>query len=326
MNVAKISVAAAVLVAVATGVFLLRQTHPELFRKKTEMEKTYPVCVLGVSDPSGIISEGNAGIRNIFINWKTSFPKTEVMKIRSSGAVPMITWEPYLEDIRHDDIMPAIAGGKYDAYIMRFAAQAGDAPLLIRFGHEPNGDWYGWSGSKSSPPIYAEAFRHVRKIFLSQNNNAAKFIFSVNGEDVPNAPWNRFENYYPGDDFVDIIGIDAYNWGDGKNARQKRLSPGRMLSRAYERIVTTFPYKPVFITETASCEQGSNKQLWIKQLLASIDKRFPAVKAVIWFNIRKECDWTLSSYEQRGGFYGACGNGRFDCSDKSLSWLFSEKR
>ncbi|MCX5784446.1 MAG: glycosyl hydrolase [Elusimicrobia bacterium] len=314
---------AAVIIAAAAAFFILRKESPELFRRKTEMEKQYPVCVIGVSEPTGVISAEKAGIRNIYINWKTSFPASAVKAIRASGAVPMITWEPYLQDLRRDTLLPAIAGGKYDAYIARFARQAGGGPVFIRFGHEPNSDWYGWSGVNAAPELYVKAFRRVRKIFLNQNNVTAKFVFSVNAEDVPAEAWNRFENYYPGDDCADVIGIDAYNWGGGQKTWQKWVKPWKMFGAAYERTVKAFPLKPVFLTETASCSNGGDKVLWIGRLLGSIGKRFPAVKAVIWFNINKERDWALSSDEMRAQFYGSCGAGRFECSDKSLEWLFT---
>ena len=322
----KYAAAAAVFfISAAGGIFMLRKTHPELFRARTEMEKKYPVCALGVSEPTGIVSGERAGLRNIFINWKTSFPKTAVAAIRASGAVPVITWEPYLEDIRRDALLPGIAAGKYDAYIARFAGQAGGGRLFIRFGHEPNSDWYGWSGRNSGPELYVKAFRRVRKIFLSRGNTSAKFIFSVNSEDVPGEAWNRFENYYPGDEYADVIGIDAYNWGLGPEPWQEWKAPRNVLAASYERAVRAFPSKPVFLTETASCSGGGDKAAWVGQLLSSIGKRFPAVKAVVWFNFKKDCDWTLSSEEMRARFYGSCGIGRFDCSGKSLDWLFTEK-
>ncbi len=322
----QIKFAAALFVSVIAGLFILRKTHQETFRARTEMEKKYPVCALGVSEPTGVISGDTAGLRNVFINWKTSFPKTAVKAIRASGAVPVITWEPYFKNITRDALLPAIAAGKYDAYITRFAREAGNGPLFIRFGHEPNSDWYGWSGKNSGPEHYVKAFRRVRTIFLNQGNQNSKFIFSVNSEDVPAAAWNRFEKYYPGDEYADVIGIDAYNWGDGREAWQKWTAPRTMLGAAYERAVKAFPSKPVFLTETASCPDGGDKALWVKQLLGSIGKHFPAVKAIIWFNFKKDCDWTLSTQEMRTGFYGSCGTGRFDCSGKGLDWIFTEKR
>ncbi len=322
----KFSAAAILIVSAAAAVFILYREHPWLFRAKTEMEKQHPVCVLGVSEPTSVISGSTAGIRNIFINWKTSFPAAAVKTIRATGAVPLITWEIYLEDIRHDNILPAIVEGKYDGYIARFARQSGAAPLFIRLGHEPNSDWYGWSGTNANPELYVKAFRRVRKIFSGQGSKNIKFIFSVNAEDVPDKAWNRFENYYPGDEYADIIGLDAYNWGNGGKPWEKWRNPYKMLGSAYERAVKAFPSKPIFLTETASCSDGGDKARWIGQLLGAMDGRFPAVKAIVWFNFKKGCDWTLSTDEMRYRFYGSCGTGRIECSGKGLEWIFTEKQ
>ena len=301
-----LTAAAAFLLAAAALFSFLRAERPELFRKKTEMERSYPVCVLGVSERSGVISGDKAGIRNVYINWKTSFPGKAVKAIRAAGAVPMVTWEPYLENPKHDALLPEIAAGGHDAYIARFARQSAGAPLYVRFGHEPNSNWYGWSGAVSRPEVYVAAFRRVRQIFQAQGNSTARFVFSVNSEDVPAKPWNRFENYYPGDAYADVIGIDAFNWGPGLQHWRKWKTPGVMLSPVYERTVKAFPSKPVFVTETASCSAGGDKAAWIKDLTGAVQKRFPAVKAVLWFDFNKECDWTLSSEELRARFYGAC--------------------
>jgi len=324
MKLLKLITAAALIISAAAALYMLRTARPELFRKKTLMEKEHPVCALGVAEPPGAVPAGKAGIRNVYVNWKTSFPEAEVRAIRASGAIPMITWEPYLDDIARDALLPDINAGKYDAYISSFAGRSQGGRLFLRFGHEPNSDWYGWSGAKTSPVLYVKAFRRVRELFLKGNKETA-FIFSVNSKDVPGTGWNRFENYYPGDDYADVIGIDAFNWGTGAKGWQSWATPRQMLTPAYLRALKAFPSKPVFLTETASCGQGGDKAQWITELLDSIGKPFPAVKAVVWFNYDKECDWTLSSDGMRRNFYGACGSGRFECSDKSLEWIFTGK-
>ena len=315
--------AAVFLIAAAAGCYFFCREYPELLRARTEVEKLHPVCVLGVSEPTGIISGDKAGLRNIFINWKTSFPQAAVKAIRAAGAIPVITWEPYFDDIRRDALLPAIAAGKYDAYIDRFAAQAGGGPLFIRFAHEPNSDWYGWSGTVSSPEVYVKAFRRVRTVF-ARSDGAVKFIFSVNSEDVPAAAWNRFENYYPGDGYADVIGLDAYNWGAGNEAWQHWKAPGKILAAPYERAVKAFPSKPIFLTETASSPLGGDKAFWVSQLLGAA-ARFPAVKAIVWFDFKKDIDWTLSP-AMRSRFYGACGQGRFECAGPALAWIFKENQ
>ena len=303
----------------ALSLLLSAREYPHLFRRASPMEKAFPICVLGVSEPTGVISGRTVAIRNIFINWKTSYPASAVRSIKHSGAVPMITWEPYDSDIKNDALLSDIADGKYDSAIARFARASRGSELFIRFAHEPNGDWYGWSGIRSGTELYIRAFRHVRGIFREAGSGAL-FVFSVNSEDVPDDPGNRFETYYPGDDHVDVVGIDAYNWGDGEEPWHKWKSPADILTPVYERVVRAFPEKPVFLTETASAE-GPRKARWIRALLSEVDTRFKAVKAIIWFDFRKERDWTLSNRDSREAFYGSCGKGRITCARSDLHRL-----
>lgn len=316
----KILLTLAVLLA-AAALLLARWQRRDLLRPKTEMEKLYPVCVLGVSAQQGARPGQKAGIRNFFINWETSFPAGEVRAIRASGAVPMITWEPYLRDIHEKNLLAEIAAGGHDARIGEFARLSRGGPLFIRFAHEPNGDWYGWSGVRSSTATYIGAFRRVRDIFRREGS-AAAFVFSVNYEDVPAEDWNRFENYYPGDEYADVIGLDAYNW-KGARAGAAWQGPGRMLSSAYERSVRAFPSKPIFLTETAACRGAGDRPAWIRRLLELTGSRYPAVKAVVWFNFDKECGWALSDEESARAYYGACGRGRISCAAEGLDWLFA---
>ena len=53
------------------------------------------------------------------------------------------------------------------------------------------------------------------------------------------------------------------------------------------------------IAETGSTESGGDKAAWIRQALTSnLPGTFPAVKALIWFNINKETNWNLASSSQ----------------------------
>jgi hypothetical protein len=52
----------------------------------------------------------------------------------------------------------------------------------------------------------------------------------------------------------------------------------------------------VLIAETASTELGGDKAQWITQgLVTDLPARFPAVRAVIWFDENKETDWRVNS-------------------------------
>lgn len=317
----------AVFLAGYTGAFLAAKKHyPVVFRAKTEVERTSLFCTLGLSDESGSYSPRRVGIRNIFINFRTSFPARQVEAIRGGGALPMVTWEPYVELLETDSLLPAIAAGEYDAYITEFARQSGPDPLLIRFAHEPNGDWYGWCGTRSGAAVYIEAFRRVRRIFNAVGSGA-KFVFCVNAEDVPASEVNRFEIYYPGSAYVDAVGLDAFNWG--ATPMRSWRTPGTLLTPAYERAVRAFPDKPLLLAETATASAGGNKANWISTLLAQQPWRFPAIKAVIWFNMDKERDWAIASGHDAQVFFGACGVRGICCEPNvmiNLLWGKDDKR
>lgn len=99
--------------------------------------------------------------------------------------------------------------GAYDEHY-RKAAQtlAGyrpqDAQLHIRTGWEFNGNWFPWSAQGKAADFVA-AFRRFVTVFRSVSN---RFLFewNVNVGDVGMDP----ETAYPGDAYVDVIGMDFY--------------------------------------------------------------------------------------------------------------------
>ena len=104
---------------------------------------------------------------------------------------------------------------------------------------------------------------------------------------------NSIQKYFPGDEAVDWIGIDGYNWG---------TSGGTFLWQDFEEIfgdaydsIVSMSSRPIMIAETASSEEGGDKSAWIKSAAKALKIRFPAVKKLIWFDLKKECDWRISS-------------------------------
>ncbi|MGM0442209.1 MAG: glycoside hydrolase family 26 protein [Elusimicrobiota bacterium] len=291
---------------IGSAFFLLKKEFR--FRKETDMEQNNLFCLTGRSVKNlDSINAHNFGIINIYAAFRDGFPGAQIAKI-SKNTIVMLTWEPYLKNFNEKSILKSISEGKYDNIINKMAADVKDykKPLFLRFGHEMNGNWYPWSGinNNKEPNNYIEAFKRIRDIFKSQKCKNAYFVFSVNNEDVPQKTWNRFENYYPGHNNVDILGIDAYNWGDTKSwgkefwKRTRWKSPKEILESAYERLIALSPKKPILITEIATTSSGGNKKRWIKKFHKILPKRYKAVKGYVWFDIDKETDWGVSGKEE----------------------------
>ncbi|CAN7290954.1 glycosyl hydrolase [Phenylobacterium sp. LjRoot225] len=114
--------------------------------------------------------------------------------------------------------LTAAATGAYDSYYVEAAKKlvaglSGTDPIYIRTGEEFNGSWFPWA-AKGNEAAFVSTFRHFVDAFRSVSDRF-QFEWNVavgdNGMDPTTA--------YPGDDYVDIIGMDFYynsTW-DGAN-------------------------------------------------------------------------------------------------------------
>jgi hypothetical protein len=148
-------------------------------------------------------------------------------------------------------------------------------PILMRWGWEMNGNWFEWDGSHNGddPAAYVRAWRRLHRIFGEQGAENVAWVWSPNWNSQPNTSWNRFQRYYPGDEYVDWVGVSGYNFYDE--------SPRTLFTAvcdAYGR------KKPIILSETAAVDLGAgSKAKWIKKLSAWVTAN-PAVGAVVWFD------------------------------------------
>src|SRR2546429_9938464 len=81
-----------------------------------------------------------------------------------------------------------------------------------------NGSWYPWDGfhnggANGGPAKFVAAYRHIHDVFTSVGPSRVEWVWCPNVGDAPAEPWNHDRNYYPGDDYVDWLCVDGYNWG-----------------------------------------------------------------------------------------------------------------
>lgn len=222
--------------------------------------------------------------------------EADLQYIKSTGKSLLIAWEPWnpTEGMQQSrNYLVDIASGAFDSYIEKFAqdVKTFSNPVTIRFGHEMNGNWYPW-GNK--PEEYKNAYRHIVQIFRLANIPNVHWMWSVNAENIPASPISEIGKYYPGNDMVDWIGIDGFNFGNKGEASSWRSFSDIFLT-SYKYIASTYA-KPISLSELASAEEGGSKAEWIKNMLNSaLQNQFPLVQELIWFNINKEADWRINS-------------------------------
>jgi hypothetical protein len=247
-----------------------------------------------LSFESSSVTSKELAVVTWYVNFYEDFPATYCDMVRSLGAVPMIVWEPHLQV---SSTLEAIARGDFDYLLSSFATAAKNwgHRMFLRPMHEMNGDWYPWSGSanNSSPEAYVRAWKKIHDVFSFAGAANVTFVWSVNHLNVPQNSWNHIGNYYPGNDYVDWVGIDGYN-RMATASLSSYESFTELFSNAYSSMESVAPGKPVMISEF-SCADGPDKGTWITDSFSSMEAGFDKVKVFVWFNCDKEEDWRVNS-------------------------------
>jgi beta-mannanase len=235
--------------------------------------------------------------------WKAAFNPADLESVRQRGSTPMITWEPW-SGTRKDgawNLQSAILSGASDAYIHAWARglTAYGGPVLLRFAQEMHDQTYPWSVgiNGNTPSDYVAAWRYVHTIFYEEGASNVQWVWNPNT--MPGAPREHYQGIYralyPGDDAVDWFGLDIYNGGSDLPTWGGSRSFADALGAPYAALQDLAP-KPVVLAEVGSAEDGGQKATWINAAFADLEMgRFPAVRALVWFDVDKEERWGLHS-------------------------------
>jgi hypothetical protein len=211
-----------------------------------------------------------------YVGYGQPFPTQWVEQVKAAGAFPHIAWEPNkgLEQVLND------------AYIREFAAQArqADIPIFLRFASEMNGTWTNYSGN---PTSYKETWRMVHDIFEKEAPKVA-MVWTVLA-----FPVRTMERFYPGDRYVDWVGVNVYHVKYHNGDEQYRAShedPHDMLNYVYNRFSRT---KPIQLSEFGvthfNTTDGKKDNRFainrMSRLYRHLKNDYPRVKAVYYFDV-----------------------------------------
>jgi hypothetical protein len=209
------------------------------------------------------------------------FEAAELDAIWSRGAVPMITWEPLSYQGKSFPLRE-IQRGKFDRYIRESAraARAWGHPILVRFAHEMNGDWYPWGRGVDGNNSYRfrAVWRRVVRLFREQGATNVQWVWTPNVNTGGEFP---FRDLYPGDRWVDWVGFDGFNWAQAGEWN----SFTAIVDNTYEEIARISD-RPMIVGETGSSEGGGDKAEWVTSALTREIPKLPRIRAVVWFDAR----------------------------------------
>lgn len=175
--------------------------------------------------------------------------------------------------------------GEFDDFLHAYAREVAEyqKPVLFRLANEMNGDWCVYCAFHycRDPELFVEFYRYVFDIFQQEEATNAIWVWNPNHRSFPNFKWNHERMYYPGDDYVDVIGLTAYNTGNYYEGEVWNTFD-ELYGDLYAQASETYT-QPLMITEFASSSVGGDKVQWIEDMFASIEN-YPKIKIAVWWN------------------------------------------
>ena len=246
-------------------------------------------------------------------NWYDGivFPKESAEILRNLGVLPFIRLMPrssldtYVDE--EEFTLDNIIDGKFDEKLKKWAQDARDfgSPILLEFGTEVNGDWFPWCGAVNGggktdgygdpavpdgPERFKDAYIHIYNIFKEEGASNITWFIHYIAYSWPEAWWNTMASYYPGDDYVDWIGVSVYGALTPTEVWQEFTE---IMDDIYDELTSISPGKPIAILEFGVTDNHPNgdKAEWIRDALISLkDGDYPEVKAISYWHSRWEND------------------------------------
>lgn len=160
------------------------------------------------------------------------------IKAHQMGGINTYSWHPYSlvngENSWNTDttvVKHIIPGGfHHNAYVTQlnkladfFAELKTDnnkpIPFIFRPWHEMGGSWFWWGSKLTTPEEYKLLFKFT--IDYLRNRKGLTNMVTCYSPDGGYSNANEYLTWYPGDDYVDILGMDDYEWPGTENWSSK---------------------------------------------------------------------------------------------------------
>jgi hypothetical protein len=214
----------------------------------------------------------NAAIH--YVSMRDPVSMTLAKQVLQARAVPVLELEPY--GIR----LSGIVAGRRDAWLRQYARAVLSlrAPVIMSFAPEANGDWYGWGFRHTPASVYVRAWRHVVTVFRAAGAGQIKWAWIQNRGFLQG---ERLRLLWPGNSFVNLLGIDGYFKNPQDNFRSLFVPTIRAMRE--------LSGNPVLITEAAGGPTAGKLRV-VRQLVAGVAAYHLA--GFLWFDIHQHGDST----------------------------------
>lgn len=192
-----------------------------------------------------------------------------------------------------------ILRGRHDLHLRQLARdiKAYGKPVLFRLNNEMNSDWTSYCGliTLVDPDIFIDTWRYLYNLFREEGVDNCIWIFNPIAISCPYSFWGEDLAYYPGNDYVQALGLTAYEFNNGSRPESFRS----MYSKLYDKNSEVFGDLPAIISEFACGSGGettgelkrnkASQAQWVREMFDDLCKRqenpyIANIKGAVWFS------------------------------------------
>ncbi len=164
--------------------------------------------------------------------------RREIVAQHERGGIVTLSWHPWNPvtgenawDPSGEAVKAVLRGGaqhrKFEGWLKVVAdfinslttADGTKVPVIFRPWHEMNGAWFWWGGKSCTPEEYISLYTMTHHK-LAGRYGCDNVVWAYS----PNVGYDDYRKYYPGDQYVDLVGVDIYEFDKDNAAYQRGLA------------------------------------------------------------------------------------------------------
>ena len=251
---------------------------------------SYPGQTAGDVEAREAVYGRRVDILHRYHDWDDAWPTAEEQAYAGQGRFLLEGWESRVfggATVCWADIAAGVHDAAIDAQARRLAAFG--SPLFVGFMHEPEdnlgpcqpGAVNDAKADMGSAGEFVAAWRHVVERVRPVAPNVV-WVLSLMGHD-PAGSWAL----YPGDDVVDWVAWDPYNWANcAGRSRDGWRSFQQVAQPMYAHLDAVGNTKPRMLSEYGAHDDPAmgSKEQWLRDVPATLRTAMPKVRAVVYFD------------------------------------------
>lgn len=234
------------------------------------------------------------------------FPLETALWIREEGSIPYLRlmMQSFFKSRGDEPLytLQNIIEGQFDANLRAWCEKARDfgTPLIAEYGTEVNSDSFAWSGIYNGggnldgygdpslpdgPERFRDAYRHIIQLCRDTGADNITWVFHADSKSYPNEAWNNFENYYPGDEWIDWLGFSSYGAHTPFSSYYHSFRAD--IENMYQRMTKMAPDQPIIVAELGTAKNNPyvDQVEWTRESLEIITSmQYKNLIGFTWWN------------------------------------------